>query len=143
MKQMPPEIVVHEDAQDNGLGSMIADLLRDNLAASDYKTKVFSLMKGVVTIEATDAEVITTLIFDRGRCIVRGGEPYPPDLRVVTDSESILGLSLVRLVWGLPWFFDEQGRGVVKKMLNGEVVLDGAHRHPLLLNLLTIVLSVS
>lgn len=138
-----PEIVLHDDAEENGLASMIADLMRENLADSPYKTKVFSLMKGIVTLEATDAEVRTTLSFDRGRCVINDGVPRMPDLWVVTDSESILELSLIRIVKGLPYYFDETGKALVKKMISREVHVEGAALHPILLTQLTIALSVN
>jgi len=138
-----PEIVLHDDAAENGLASMIADLMRDNLADSPYKTKVFSKMKGIVTLEATDAEVRTTLSFDRGRCVINDGVPRMPDLWVVTDSESILELSLIRIVGGLPYYFDETGLALVHKLLGRQVHIDGAARHPILLTQLTIALSVN
>ena len=139
----PPDISLHKDAEESGLATMIADLMRDNLEASAYKTKVFNMMKGVVTVEATDAEVRATLVFDRGRCVVHDGVPRMPDLWVVTDSETVLELSLVRIVHGMPNFFDETGRAVLNKMISGQVHVEGAHRHPILLFQLTIVLSVN
>lgn len=138
-----PEIVLHENAEENGLATMIAELMRENFAASPYKTTVFSIMKGIVTLEATDAEVRTTLIFDRGRCVVHDGVPRMPDLWVVAESETILELSLIRIVAGLPFYFDETGLAVGRKLLEGQVRIDGAALHPILLTQLTIVLSVN
>lgn len=138
-----PKIVFHPDTEDSGLASMIAELMRANLDASRYKTTVFSLMRGVVTLEATDAEVSVTLVFDRHGCVVHDGMPRTPDLHVVTDSESILALSLINIVRGLPYYFDEAGRNVLAKMLTGEVHAEGAKQHPILLTMLTIVLSVN
>lgn len=138
-----PEIVLHEDAPDGGLATMLVDLMRDNLADSPEKTEVFRKMKGVVTVQATDAEVITTLVFDRGRCVVHDGVPQRPDLWVATDSDSILGLSLINIRHGMPYYFDEPGKNTLKKLWNGEVKIGGMFRHLGLLTKLTIVLSVN
>jgi len=136
-------IVVHEDAQENAMANMVAELLQANLYASRYKRFIFSLMKGVVMLEAVDAEVRATLFFDKGRCEVYDGMHETPDLRIFTDSESILELSLIRVVGGLPFYFDAAGRGVGKKLVTGDVCIGGMLVHPLLLTQLTIVLSVN
>jgi hypothetical protein len=62
---------------------------------------------------------------------------------VVTDSDSILGLSLLQIRGGLPYYFDEAGLSTVKKLFNGEVRIKGMAKHLVLLTMMTIVLSVN
>ncbi len=138
-----PEITVDKGAEENGLGNMVADLLRANVESSALKKKVFSRMKGAVGLVATDAEVQVTLAL-RSRTL-RHPRRHPPGNSglVTTDSDSILELSNVRIVGGLPYLFDKAGRGVVGKVARWEIRIRGLLRHPVTLTRLAIVLSVN
>jgi hypothetical protein len=138
-----PDITVDPGAEENGLGNMVAELLRANVATSPYKGRVFSRMKGRVGLHATDAEVKVTLAFDRGRCVVHDGLLDGTAVTVSADSDSIIELSNVRLVGGLPFYFDRAGRAVVGKALRGVIRIRGLLRHPVTLTRLGIVLSVN
>jgi hypothetical protein len=100
-------------------------------------------MKGSVGLSATDAEVNVTLVFDRGRCVVHDGILEGAAVTVSADSDSILELSNVRLVGGLPFYFDRAGRAVVRKALRRAIRIRGLLRHPVILTRLGIVLSVN
>lgn len=138
-----PEITVDKGAEENGLANMVADLLRANVETSDRKRAVFLRMKGSVGLIATDAEVKVTLVFDRGRCVVHDGILEGTGVTVTADSDSILELSNVRLVGGLPYYFDEPGRAVVSKVFGRAIRIRGLVRHPVTLTQLGIVLSVN
>lgn len=138
-----PEITVDRSAEENGLGNMVAELLRANIESSAYKKKVFSRMKGSVGLCATDAEVQVTLVFDRGRCVVHDGILAGTAVTVSADSDSIIELSNVRLLGGLPCYFDKAGRAVASKALRRVIRIRGLLRHPVTLTRLGIVLSVN
>lgn len=138
-----PEISVDRSAEENGLANMVAELLRVNIESSPHKRAVFSRMKGPVGLWATDAEVKVTLAFDRGRCVVHDGIPEGTAVTVRADSDSILELSNVRLVGGLPFYFDRAGRAVLSKVLRRVIRIRGLLRHPVTLTRLGIVLSVN
>ena len=114
-----PEITVDDSARENGLANMVADLIRANVESSPYKARVFSRLEGSIGLSATDAEVSLTLVFSRGSCVVHDGIAEDIDTSVTTDSESIIEMSNVNLVGGLPSLFDAAGRGIVKKALAG------------------------
>lgn len=138
-----PLVTVDEGAAENGLAGMVAGLLEANVGSSPYKARVFSRMKGAVGLEATDAEVALTLVFDRGRCVVLDGLREGTAATVRADSDSIVELSNVRIVGGLPWLFDRAGRGVAGKVLRKAIRIRGLLRHPVTLTRLAIVLSVN
>lgn len=138
-----PEITVDRGAEENGLANMVADLLRANVESSAHKKAVFSRMKGSVGLFATDADVKVTLVFDRGRCVVHDGILEGTAVTVTADSDSILELSNVRLVGGLPFYFDKPGRAVASKVLGREIRIRGLLRHPVTLTRLGVVLSVN
>lgn len=137
------KIVVHPSAAENGMATMLAELMRSNIEASSYKALCFKLLKATVAIEAADAEVQVTLVFNRGSCVIYDGIHGNVDVRVEADSETILQLSMVKIVAGLPFYLDETGFEVIGKTLRGELRMQGMVCHPLTLNLLTIVLSVN
>jgi len=138
-----PRITVDGSAEENGLANMVAELLRANVESSPLKKRVFSRMKGPVGLVATDAEVSLTLLFDRGTCTVHDGVLPGTAACVTADSDSILELSNVRIVGGLPHLFDRTGRNVVGKVLRGAIRIRGLLRHPVTLTRLAIVLSVN
>ncbi len=138
-----PEITVDRGAGENGLANMVAELLRANVETSIRKRAVFLRMKGSVGLIATDAEVKVTLVFNRGRCVVHDGILEGTGVTVTADSDSILELSNVRLVGGLPFYFDKAGRAVVSKVFGGVIRIRGLLRHPVTLTRLGIVLSVN
>ena len=138
-----PEITVDKSAEENGLANMVAELLRANTESSPLKKRVFSRMSGSVALSATDAEVSLTLVFDHGRCVVRDGILPGTGASVTADSDSILELSNVRIVGGLPYLFDAAGRAVAAKVLHGTIRIRGLLRHPVTLTRLAIVLSVN
>jgi hypothetical protein len=138
-----PQITLDDGAAENGLASMVAGLLEANVGSSPYKARVFSRMKGAVGLVATDAEVSLTLVFDRGRCVVHDGLLEGAVATVRADSDSIIELSNVRLVGGLPWLFDPTGRSVAGKVLRKAIRIHGLLRHPVTLTRLAIVLSVN
>ena len=138
-----PEITVDKSAEENGLANMVAELLRANIESSAHKKAVFTRMKGPVGLAATDAEVSVTLVFERGSCVVHDGILEGTTVTVSADSDSILELSNVRLVGGLPYYFDRAGRAVVSKAVRRVIHIRGLLRHPVTLTRLGIVLSVN
>ena len=137
------KIVIHPSAEENGMATMLAELMRSNIESSSYKAFCFGLLKATVAIFAADAEVEVTLVFNRGSCVVYDGIHGNVDVRVEADSETILQLSMVKIVAGLPFYLDETGFDVIVKSLKGDLKMKGMVCHPLTLNLLTIVLSVN
>ena len=138
-----PEIKVMEDAKDVGLAMMLADLVRQNLEQKPDKVRHFNGISANVLIEARDIDIIVGLKFERGKLTVSGKKNGNPDLHIITDSGSILDLSLVRIKFGLPYFFDENGIKVLKKMLKRELVIKGLFLNFLTLVRLTNVVSVT
>lgn len=136
-------IVVHPSAAENGMANMVADLMRENIASSWYKTFCFKLLKGVVGLVVTDAEVSATLVFNRGSCVIYDGLQGNADVTIETSSDSLLELSTIRIIAGLPFYLDSTGMGILAKSVGGEVKIRGMVCHPITLTRLTIVLSVN
>jgi hypothetical protein len=80
-------------AEDNGLATMLADLVRQNLEAKPHKELDFAALQGSVAIVADDAEVALTLRFDAGHLTIHDGIVGIPDLAIRGSSDTILALS--------------------------------------------------
>jgi hypothetical protein len=138
-----PDIRLAPGAEEIGLASMLAELIRQNLAQKPHKRADFDKLDAVVSIEARDAEVTITLDFRRGALVVYGGVHGTPDIAIATDSETVLKLSLANIVCGLPNFLDEGGREMLQKMRRGELKITGMLGSPIQLVRMTRLMSVN
>jgi hypothetical protein len=121
---------------------ILADLLTANLVQRPEKRAVFMRMRGVVTIDLADIETAVTLVFERGKLRIQAELSACPDLLIRTASERVMDLNALRIVGGLPWYFDEAGRKVVAHLLTGRLKIAGMFAHPILLTRLTKIMSV-
>lgn len=118
-------ISVDEAAGQTGLGSMLADLLRQNLEHYPERHAQLARMRGVVDIVASDATTTARIEFLEGGlrvCTDGGGRP---DLRIVTDSVGLLELTAARLRAGLPDPAHASGRRVLRQVLHGRLKIRG------------------
>ena len=121
---------------------ILADLLTTNLAQHPEKREVFRKMQGGVAIDLVDIETVVTLIFTGGGLRIEAGASENPDLIIRTASDRVMDLNALRIVGGLPWYFDEAGRKVAAHLLAGRLKIDGMFTHPVLLTRLTNIMSV-
>ena len=121
---------------------ILADLLTANLTQHPEKQAVFRSMRGAVTIDLADIETAVTLVFDRGKLRIQSEVSACPDLLIRTASELVMDLNALRIVGGLPWYFDEAGRRVAAQLFTGRLKIKGMFGHLLLLTRLTKIMSV-
>ncbi len=130
------------DPEPNGLAEMLGGLLEANLVRHPSRRSL--IRPSVVEITATDAAVSVKLQFSAGRITIANGSANGrADLRVLAGSHDLLQLSGAPLRFGLPDVFTPAGRRVVRRLLSGEVKVEGLLRHPRKLARLTSLLSVS
>lgn len=138
-------------AEENGLATMLADLVRQNLQAKPHKRADFNALDGTVAIVADDADVSLTLRFARGKATVHDGIVGIPDVTIRGTSDTILALSNMPLSTPLALPFPDPRdkdavatvRSVVTAMRNGSFRVYGmAFNMPLLLRL-TRVMSIN
>jgi hypothetical protein len=141
----PPSIEVEAAAEEAGLGPMLADLIRQNLAQHPDRRGDFEQLRGKVAITAVDAEVTVTLDFFGGGLLVRGGAQGGPDLTISTDSLTLLELTNAQLRMGLPDPASPSGRAVLGKLVSRKLRISGRGLvlKPRLLASLTKLLSVA
>jgi hypothetical protein len=121
---------------------ILADLLTENLAQHPEKREVFRKMRGAVAIDLVDIEAVVTLIFTAEEVRIEAGVGEDPALVIRTTSDRVMDLNALRIVGGLPWYFDEAGRKVLAHLLAGRLRIEGMFAHPVLLTRLTIIMSV-
>jgi len=121
---------------------ILADLLTANLEQHPQKREVFRKMRRGVAIDLVDIETVVTLIFTEGGLRIEAGVSENPVLIIRTASDRVMDLNALRIVGGLPWYFDEAGRKVVAHLLTGRLKIVGMFAHPVLLTRLTVIMSV-
>ncbi|MBU2055471.1 MAG: SCP2 sterol-binding domain-containing protein [Proteobacteria bacterium] len=136
------EGVIENRAEEVPFAGILTDLLKTNLAQNPGKQSVFRKMGGTAAIDLADIETAVTLVFAVGRLRIEAGIVGKPDLVIRTASDLVTDLNLLRIVGGLPWYFDEAGRRVVAHLLTGRLKIEGLFSHPLLLTRLTKIMSV-
>ena len=137
-----PVILLDEGARDVGLAEMMFNLIRQNLEQNPQKIKSFNSLDAKVMIEARDIQIIIGLEFKQGKLTISKDSSFKPDLHIITDSATILALCLLKIKFGLPYFFDTNGFLVFKKLLTRKLIIKGLLSHFPALVKLTKVFSV-
>lgn len=133
--------VAYLDAEPNGLAAMVGGLIEANLKNHPDRTQL--LRRAVIDLVALDADVAVSLAIDRREVRVANGiSDGRADVRVTTDSLSLVELAGVPLRLGLPDVFHPEGRLVARKVLSRDIRIEGLLRHPLKLSRVTRLLSV-
>jgi hypothetical protein len=143
LSETKPEIALAPGADETALAVMLADIIRINLETKSEKLKDFNALRARVYIHATDAEVEITLDFARGLLTVHSGKVEQPQISIITDSSTLMDLTNLQIKGGMPYFFDQTGRDVTKKLFRGELKIKGLIAHLASLVRVTKVLSVA
>jgi len=138
-----PEIIILPEARELGLPVMLADLIGQNIENKPEKIKPFESLEAKVLIEIPDIQTSAGLEFHRGKLTLSRDLSGKPDLHILTDSATILGLSLLKVKLGLPYFFDKNGFKILRKILSGEIIIKGLFKNFSVLINLTKVISIS
>ena len=135
-------IELGKGTDENGLANILFELLRQNIERMPEKINDLQRLNTTVGILANDIDVSVLLRFQNGKLIIDGKISEEPEIKITTDSETILELSRIRIIGSLPYYFDETGRGIIKKLLSGRLKIRGLFAHPIKLTRLTRIMSV-
>jgi hypothetical protein len=138
-----PVIILDDGAKDVGLAEMLFNLLRQNLEQNPQKLSSFEALHSNVVIVARDIDITVTLAFRGGELMIYSGVVGKADLKIIADHDAILALSLINIFMGLPNYLDKTGRDILKKLLGGNLKIEGLLKHPLQLTHLTKIFSVN
>jgi hypothetical protein len=148
---MEADVRLAPDATENGLASMLADLVRQNLEAKPQKKRDFAALVGSVAIVADDADVSLTLRFERGgKLTIHDGIVGVPDVTIRGASEVIMALSnlplATRLGLPIPSPRDVDAvrtvRTVAVAVRTGKLHVYGMAFHPVMVMKLTRIMSI-
>jgi hypothetical protein len=120
---------------------LLSQMLSENLERPD-KLKEFNGLRSTVHILVKDVGTQVTMVFEGGSLTFRDGNTNRPDLNIETDSETLLSLANVSIKFGLPYYFDEVGLGILKKLLKRELKIKGMFTHPLALIKVSKIMSI-
>jgi len=138
-----PVILLDEGASDVGLAEMMFNLIRQNLEQKPQRLSSFKALNSNVVIVARDIDITIALAFKKGELTIYNGIVGKADLKIIADHDAILGLSLINIFKGLPNYFNRTGRTILKKLLLGDLKIEGMLKHPLQLIHLTKIFSVN
>jgi len=138
-----PVIILDEGAKGVGFAEILFNLLGQNLEQKPEKVPSFQAMNSNVVIVARDIDITVTLAFRGGELKIYDGAVGNADLKVIADHDAILELSLINIRMGLPNYFDKSGRNIFKKVLWGDLKIEGLLKHPFQLIHLTKIFSVN
>lgn len=126
-----------------GLGAMLADLVRGNIDRDPARMRLLDGVTGTINIRARDAGVAVGLEISGGTFRVYAQPFSRAGLEIACDSETLMSLSTVPLQFGMPSLGTTAGRDVLKKMLRGDLKVRGMVAHPVLMTRLQRLLAVS
>jgi hypothetical protein len=119
-----------------GLGSMLAELVRANLARDPARTSLLRAPIARVNVRAEDADAAVGIVFGAGAFRVHPDPIRSPDLEVATDGETLMALTSAPLRFGLPDVGTPEGRAILGKMVRRELRVRGMLAHlPVLVRL--------
>jgi SCP-2 sterol transfer family len=121
---------------------LLSNMMRENLEQPE-KLKEFNSLKATVQILVKDVGTSVGMVFDGGSLTFHDGGAGTADLSIETDSETLLELANVSIKFGLPYYFDEVGLGILKKLLKRELKIGGMLTHPIALTRLSKVMSIN
>jgi len=133
--------VVLVDGEPNGLATMLAGLIEQNLARDPSRRRL--LHPVLVSITAPDAGVSVTLRIEREHVEVADGADPTAELGIVADSSRLLALTAAPLRFGLPDPLRPAGRAVLRDVLAKRVRIRGMLAHPRVLARISSLLSVT
>lgn len=135
------DIILAPSSEEVPLAGMLAEMLRANLS-NPKKVKTFNSLKTRVYLFAEDAEAEVTLDFDKGTLTVYGGKEGKPNISITTDSTTLLNLANIKIVMGLPFYFDKVGLDIVFKLLSRKLKIKGLITHVVALTKVTKFMSL-
>jgi hypothetical protein len=107
------------------------------------KRKDFESLAARVGIFVTDIDEGVTLDFQNGSLVVHNGLQPKRDITIRAEAATVMNLSNLKIgMFGMPVYFDEVGRDIVLKLMQGKLRIDGILGNVATLNTVTRIFSV-
>jgi hypothetical protein len=131
-----------QGVDDAGLAVMMADIIKGNLKDKPQRETDFNALNGNIYIQAKDSEVDMTMAFNNGSLTVHNGNVGNPKIGISTDSLTLLDLANIKIMFGVPFYFDKTGLSIIIKLLTLKLKIKGLIKHPIMLTRFTKLMSV-
>lgn len=142
-KLRPAKTVDYADTEPSAFASMLGGLIEANVGGRPEKQKDFDSLEARVGIWVTDIDEGVTLDFQKGHLVVHNGLEPKRDLTIRAEAEMVMNLSNLKIgLFGMPVYYDEVGRGVAAKLIQGRLRIDGLLGNLATLNTVTRIFSV-
>jgi len=123
---------------------MLGGLIEANVESRPEKQKDFDSLAAKVGIFVTDIDEGVTLDFRSGSLVVHNGLEPKRDITIRAEAGTVMSLSNLKIgLFGMPVYYDEVGRGVALKLLQGKLRIDGLLGNFATLNTVTRIFSVA
>jgi hypothetical protein len=135
--------VDYADNVPSAFASMLGGLIEANVQTRPEKRKDFESLAARVGIFVTDIDEGVTLDFQNGSLVVHSGLQPKRDITIRAEAATVMNLSNLKIgMFGMPVYFDEVGRDIVLKLMQGKLRIDGILGNVATLNTVTRIFSV-
>lgn len=122
---------------------MLGGLIDANIGNNRARRRDFDGLEARVGVWVTDIDEGVTLDFQGGALVVSNGLKPTRDITIRTDADTVMNLSNLRIgLFGMPVYYDEVGRGIALKLLQGKLRIDGLLGNIATVNTVTRIFSV-
>jgi hypothetical protein len=135
--------VDYADQEPSAFASMLGGLIEANVQSSEAKQRDFDSLAARVGIWVTDIDEGVTLDFKKGSLVVHNGLQPKRNITIRAEADTVMNLSNLKIgLFGMPVYYDEVGRGVALKLVQGRLKIDGLVGNLATLNTVTRIFSV-
>ena len=135
--------VEYADHEPSAFASMLGGLIEANVENNTAKRKDFESLTARVGVFVTDIDEGVTLDFDHGTLTVHSGLKPKRDITIRAEADTVMNLSNLKIgLFGMPVYYDSVGRGIVAKLMQRKLRIDGLLGNIATLNTVTRIFSV-
>ncbi len=135
--------VEYADAEPSALAAMLGGLIEANVDSRADRKKDFDSLEARVGIWVTDIDEGVTLEFRKGSLVVHNGLQAKRDLTIRAETGTVMKLSNLKIgLLGMPIYYDDVGRSVAMKLVQGKLRIEGLLGNVATLNTVTRIFSV-
>lgn len=135
--------VTYTDSEPSAIATLFGGLIEANIAGRPEKKKDFEGLQARVGFWVTDIDEGLTLDFQRGSLAVSNGLQPKCDITIRAEADTVMNLSNLKIgLFGMPVYYDQVGRGVALKLVQGKLRIQGLLGNLATLNTVTRIFSV-
>ncbi|GBD03641.1 hypothetical protein HRbin19_00936 [bacterium HR19] len=137
------EILIDEKAKENGLATMLYQMIKENIERNPWKETNAKKINSDVFIWAKDADVKVSISFRKDKVLVFDGEIFNPSIKIKGDTSDLIEMTKIKIlpVLKIP-VLDKETLPILQKIIKRRVEIKfDIKKIPSLINLI-VVLSI-